>query len=129
MPCPRTKATLMKFLIVDDDERIRSLIKTIMADDAADFCECSDGAQAHASYARHQPDWVLMDLMMPEVDGLTATRQIRADYPSARVIIVTADDSPAMREEARWAGALGYVLKENLFDLPELLGAGAASAA
>ncbi len=119
----------MKFLIVDDDERIRRLIKTIVGEAAAVFCECGDGAQAQASYAAHQPDWVLMDLSMPEMDGLTATRRIRADYPSARVIIVTGDDSPAMREAALGAGALGYLLKENLLDLPELLGAGVASSA
>jgi CheY-like chemotaxis protein len=124
-----TKAYLMKFLIADDDERIRRLIKTIVGEAASVCYECGDGAQARASYAAHQPDWVLMDLAMPEMDGLTATRRIRADYPSARVIIVTADDSPAMREAARRAGALGYVLKENLFDLPELLRAGAAMAA
>ena len=117
----RTKAGLMKLLIVDDDERIRHLIKTVVGDAATVVCECGDGAQARASYAEHEPDWVLMDLSMPEVDGLTATRQIRADYPAARIIIVTADDSRAMREEARGAGALGYVVKENLLELRDIL--------
>lgn len=115
------KANLMKFLIVDDDERIRRLIKLIVTDEAADVCECCDGAQARATYAAHRPDWVLMDLTMPEVDGLTATRQIRSDDPGARVVIVTADDSSMMREAAREAGALAYVLKDNLLDLLELL--------
>jgi two-component system chemotaxis response regulator CheY len=121
------KASLMKFLIVDDDKRIRQLIKTVVSDDAAIFCECGDGAQARASYAAHRPDWVLMDLTMPEMDGITATRQIRSDDPSARVVIVTAHDSAALREEARVAGACGYVLKENLLDLLEILRAPAAA--
>lgn len=112
----------MKFLIVDDDERIRRLIKTIVGEAASVFCECGDGAQARASYAEHQPDWVLMDLTMPEVDGLTATRQIRADHPAARIVIVTANDSAALREAAAGAGAVGYVVKENLLELRELLG-------
>ena len=124
-PAPKfnevTTAKLMKFLIVDDDERIRRMIKTIVADESAIICECSDGEQARACYAEHQPDWVLMDLMMPLVDGITATRRIRADYPAARVIIITAHDSRAMREEARGAGAIGYVLKENLLELREIL--------
>jgi DNA-binding NarL/FixJ family response regulator len=111
----------MKFLIVDDDERIRRMIRTIVADESAIICECSDGEQACACYAEYQPDWVLMDLTMPFVDGITATRRIMADYPAARVIIVTAHDSRAMREEARGAGAIGYVLKENLHDLREIL--------
>ncbi|HYJ46513.1 MAG TPA: response regulator transcription factor [Pyrinomonadaceae bacterium] len=111
----------MKFLIVDDDERIRRMIKRIVMDDSAVFCECCDGAQARASYREHRPDWVLMDLTMPELDGLTATRQIRTDDPSARVVIVTAHDSQALREEARDAGACGYVLKESLLELSEII--------
>jgi CheY-like chemotaxis protein len=116
-----TKAKLMKLLIVDDDERIRRMIKTIVADASSIICECSDGEQACACYAEHQPDWVLMDIMMPLVDGITATRRIRANDPTARVIIVTAHNSQAMREEARGAGACGYVLKENLLELREIL--------
>src|SRR5438105_11297528 len=111
----------MKYLIVDDDERIRRMIKTVVADDAAVFFECGDGAQARSCYAEHRPDWVLMDLTMPKVDGLTATRQIKSDDPSARVLIVTANDSVALCEEARGAGACGYVLKENLFNLRHIL--------
>ena len=121
-----TKVNPMKFLIVDDDERVRRLIKTIVGEAASVFCECGDGAQARSTYAEHQPDWVLMDLAMPEVDGITATRQIRADHPAARVIIVTANDSSAMREEARSAGACGYVLKENLLNLRQILTTAAA---
>jgi CheY-like chemotaxis protein len=126
-PTEATKAKLMKLLIVDDDERIRRLIKSVVADAAAVVCECSDGAQARRSYDEQQPDWVLMDLSMPELDGIAATRQIRAAYPRARVVIVTAHDSAALREEARGAGACGYVLKENLLDLLEILRAPAVT--
>jgi CheY-like chemotaxis protein len=111
----------MRFLIVEDDERVRRMIKTVVADLSEAVYECSDGSQAHASYAEHLPDWVLMDLMMPEVDGIAATRQIRSSYPAARIVIVTSHESSAMRNEARNAGACGYVLKEDLLDLPQLL--------
>ena len=118
----------MKLLIVDDDERIRRLIKTVVADESAIFCECGDGAQARACYAEHQPDWVLMDLTMPEVDGLTATREIKVSHPAARVIIVTNHDSAALREAAAGAGAVGYVVKENLLELRDILSDPALSA-
>lgn len=67
-----------------------------------------------------------MDLTMPELDGIAATRQIRAAYPRARVVIVTAHDSVSLRERAAEAGAIGYVAKENLLQLRELLGVGLA---
>jgi two-component system, NarL family, response regulator DegU len=118
----------MKLLIIDDDERVRRLIKTVVAGLAVVVCECSDGAQARSSYAEHRPDWVSMDLTMAEMDGITATSQVKACYPDARIIIVTGHDSAALREAAQGAGACGYVLKENLLDLRDLLEAGAASA-
>ena len=100
---------------------MRRLIRSMVADLAEAITECGDGSEAQASYAEHRPDWVLMDLMMPRLDGLAATRQILASDPAARVVIVTDHESPALREEARGAGACGYVLKENLLDLREIL--------
>src|SRR4051794_38605409 len=97
------------------------MIKAMIADTPIIICECSDGAQALDCYTEHQPDWVLMDIMMPEVGGITTTHQIRANHPSARVIIVTLHDSPTQREEARGAGACGDVPKENLLELSEIL--------
>jgi two-component system chemotaxis response regulator CheY len=111
----------MKLLIVEDDERIRRLIKSVIIDLADEVFECSDGAHAQASYAEHRPDWVLMDLVMPKVDGITAIRQIKASHPEAKIIVVTSYKSTAMRQEAARAGALAYILKENLLDLRNLL--------
>jgi DNA-binding NarL/FixJ family response regulator len=61
-----------------------------------------------------------MDLMMPQVDGFAATRQILASFPAARIVIVTDHESHALRAAAKSAGACGYVLKENLIDLRQL---------
>ena len=61
-----------------------------------------------------QPDIVLMDVRMPRMDGLAATRQIREFHPGARVVIVTDYDDEDLRKAAMEAGARGYVLKQNL---------------
>jgi CheY-like chemotaxis protein len=112
---------MLNLLIVDDDRQMRSLIRSIVADLADSIIECGDGAEAQACYAEHHPDWVLMDLMMPQVGGLAATRQIMASDSMARIVIVTGHESQSLREAARSAGACAYVSKDNLLDLREIL--------
>lgn len=104
-------------MIVDDDTRIRKLIISIVADLTTEIFECGDGREAHAGYAVHNPDLVLMDLVMPGLDGIGATRLIRADHPEANIIIVTSHDGDAMRETAHIAGACAFVLKEDISTL------------
>ena len=111
----------MKILIVDDNAMMRRTIKALIADLADEFCECADGFTASAAYAVQQPDVVLMDLAMQQMDGLTATRQIIAAHPAARIIIVTNHDDKHLRATALAAGACGYVPKENLLELRRLL--------
>jgi CheY-like chemotaxis protein len=112
---------MLNLLIVDDDQQMRSLIRSIVADLADSITECGDGSQAQACYAAHHPDWVLMDLMMPQVNGLAATRQILLGDPAARIVIVTGHESQSLREAAHNAGACAYVSKDNLLDLREIL--------
>lgn len=107
----------MNLLIVEDNEQMRRMIKTVVQSLAASIHECSDGVEALPAYEQHRPDWVLMDVRMKELDGITATRQIRASYPEANIMIVTDYDDPDVREAAREAGARAYVVKENLFEL------------
>lgn len=111
----------MKLLVIEDDVRVRQMIISIVAESSDSVYECGDGAQARASYAEHLPDWVLMDLMMPQVDGIAATIQIKSSFPAAKIIIVTSHESRVMREAAEQAGAFAYVLKENLLDLRGLI--------
>jgi len=111
----------MKLLIVDDHAAMRRLIGRVV-DDLFNFvAECDDGAEALAAYKQHRPDWVLMDIEMSRMDGLTATRNIVQAYPDAKVVIVSKHDNEYIREAARDAGACGYVLKENLMAIRELL--------
>ena len=112
----------MRLLIVDDNAEVRGLIKRALAGLGAEFVECGDGQKAVAAYAAQRPDFVLMDVEMPILDGITATRQIVGADPSARIIIVTNHDQPSLREAAQAAGACSYVLKENLLAVRELMG-------
>jgi len=111
----------MKLLIVEDNSGVRHLIRSMVASVADEICECTDGAEALAVYTAQSPDFVLMDIEMKIVDGITTTRRIRRFDPSARIIMVTDYDQPDLRELARQAGACGYVVKENLLKLIELL--------
>lgn len=111
----------MKLLIVDDHAAMRRLIGRVVRDMASEIEECKDGSEALVAYHRCLPDWVLMDVEMDQVDGITATREILFSYPHARVVIVSKYDDEQTREAARKAGACGYVLKENLLAIRELL--------
>jgi two-component system response regulator DegU len=113
----------INLLIVDDSERIRRMIKRLIKSVLAEVYECADGSQALQAYTAHHPDWVLMDIEMKDMDGITATREIRAIFPEARIVIVSNYDSDELRAAACEAGACGYIVKENLIELRRLLGA------
>ena len=117
----------MTLLIVEDNPKVREMIKEVVRDVAETAHECGNGAQALHSYAAHRPDWVLMDIEMDEMDGIAATRQIKAVFSDARIIIVTNYDDNDLREAARQAGACEYVLKENLLDVVRILGGGSSA--
>jgi len=111
----------MNILIVEDSNEMRRMMRDAIADLADQIYECSDGAEAVLAYGQRRPDWVLMDIKMPKLDGISATRNIRASFPGARVIVVTNYDDSGLREAARNAGASAYVLKEDLLTVRELL--------
>ena len=111
----------MKILIVDDNQQMRRTIKSFVIDLAAVVYECADGDEALAAYELRRPDWVLMDIEMKRMDGISATRQIKSQFPGARVMIVSNYDDPDLREAARQAGACEYVVKENLLNVRRIL--------
>ena len=114
-------ADAMRLLIVDDNPGIHRVIKSIVSDLVDEIFDCTEGPKALTAYLEHRPDIVLMDFAMAGVDGLTATRLITAKDPAARIIMVTNYDVAELRDAAREAGACGFVLKENLFELRRLL--------
>jgi two-component system response regulator DegU len=114
----------MKIMIVEDNPQMRQMIRSVVADLAEDVTECVDGAEVVAAYAARQfsgDDRVLMDLEMPGIGGVEATRRLRAAFSDAHIIIVTQYDDQHWRTAAREAGACGYVLKENLLELRQML--------
>lgn len=108
-------------LLVDDHAPMRATLRLWLADLAAPITECDNGLDVGACYAAHRPDWVLMDIQLPGQDGIAATRELIAANPSARVLIVTGYRDADVRRAAAAAGALGYVLKDNLPELREYL--------
>ena len=111
----------MKLLIVEDSLSVRQILKSVVAPLASEIDECGDGGDAVLLYASGHPDFVLMDIDLREMDGITATKKIITDDPNAKIIIVTNYDETDLREEAKKAGACGYVLKDNLLDVLRLL--------
>ena len=113
----------IRVMVVDDQTMVRAGFHLLLADepDIEVVAEASNGREAVAQAARFRPDVVLMDIRMPEMDGLEATRRILASDPEARVLILTTFDLDDYVFEALRAGASGFVLKD---EPPEqLLGA------
>src|SRR5262249_45150384 len=112
--------TVMKtssVMIVEDDARIRSMIRRLIGDLVVSVYECSGGQEAVELYCRLRPDLVLMDLRLEGLDGLSATRAIRDSFPEARLIIVTSYDAPHVRAAAPEPGAINYLLKDDFSTL------------
>ena len=110
----------MKFLIVDDSAQMRRCIKDSLPS-TVEKVECQNGDKALAAFVEHRPDWVLMDIEMKPIDGLAATRQIKAHWPEAKVIFVTSHDEPRFRDAASQLKVEGYVLKENLEQINQIV--------
>src|SRR6185295_17861794 len=99
----------------------RALLRRLSAGLATEVRECTNGAEAVAAYAVFQPDWTLMDIAMPVLNGLEATAQIVAADPQARIIVITQLGDPEFVQAALNAGAVQLVPKEDLSQLPHIL--------
>jgi DNA-binding NarL/FixJ family response regulator len=106
----------IRIFIVDDHSIVREGLRTLLAEEnELDVIgEATNGAEALDAIATHQPDVVLMDLMMPVMGGVEATRHIRQYHPKSRVIVLTSFRDDQLVQEAIRAGATGYLLKDVL---------------
>jgi DNA-binding NarL/FixJ family response regulator len=110
----------IRVLVADDQSMVRAGFRMLLADEEgiAVVAEASNGLEAVDKAERFHPTVVLMDIRMPELDGLEATRRILAADPAARILILTTFDLDEYIYEALKAGASGFVLKD---DPPEQL--------
>jgi DNA-binding NarL/FixJ family response regulator len=104
-------------MIVDDHDGMRNMIRQLIAAPGDSILECNSGDAAVEAARSFRPDCVTMDINMPGLCAFKATRGIREAHPSARVVFVSSHDQPDYRLAAREAGAVGYVMKENLSEL------------
>jgi NarL family two-component system response regulator LiaR len=115
--------TKIRVMIVDDHNVVRSGLSAFMLvfDDLELVAEATSGVDAVEKCAAAKPDVILMDLIMPEMDGVEATRQIRQLYPQVQVIALTSFKDDDLVQRVVKAGAIGYLLKNTT--APELAGA------
>ena len=103
-----------RLLIADDHALVREGLRTVLSgeEDIQVIAEARDGEEALSSCRELRPDLILMDVRMPVMDGLEATRRIKEEMPQVSVVMVTMHENPDYLFEAIKAGAAGYVLKD-----------------
>ena len=109
-----TTATHARVLVVDDHSLLRTGVSNIINQEPGleVVAEAANGREAIDAFVAHQPDVVLMDLRMPEMEGVEAVRRIREIDPQARVIVLTTYDADEDIARALQAGAKAYILKD-----------------
>ena len=113
-----SKVKSIKLIIVDDHPMVRHGIKTMLLvfDDIRVIGEAGNGADALALCQETQPDVILMDVVMPGIDGLETTRAILARYPQVKIVVLTTFPEQDLVRSALEAGAVGYLLKDTPID-------------
>ena len=107
-------------LVCDDAVFMRAMIKQVLSDAGYDIAgEAENGEDAITKFRELKPDLVTMDIVMPDLDGISAVGKIVAESPDARVIVCSAMGQEALLEKAVAAGAKGYIVKP--FSPPQLL--------
>jgi DNA-binding NarL/FixJ family response regulator len=120
---PATSDAPIRVLVADDHPVVRSGLAGVIAQqpELALVAEAANGRQALEEFREHRPDVVLMDLRMPEMDGVSAIEAIRAEFPDARILALTTYEGDVDIHRALEAGARGYLIKDML--LTDVLGA------
>ena len=108
-------------LIVDDNSGVRRMVRSMIEDIDPEIIECADGGTAVEAFEKYRPNFVLMDINMLPVDGLTAMRTILEKDPDARIIVVSQHQDARTRDTALAMGAHAFVGKEDLMSVRDLI--------
>lgn len=101
-----------RVLVVEDDREVREAIRELLEETNFEVVgEAADGSEGVDMARQRNPDVVLMDLRMPVMGGLEASRQIKQEMPMIQVVILTAYDDPALKEDALTSGVYAYLVK------------------
>lgn len=109
----------MRLLVVDDAPQMLKAFRDILESQGCEVFEAENGEDALVKYAELKPDIVLMDILMPKLDGISATKKILEDDPNARIIVISAVGKSGLEEECLVAGAKQFIVKP--FKIKELL--------
>ena len=111
----------MNYLIVDDHPMTRQAVIDSLRAPGDAFAEAGTGEEAIAYCDSHRPDWVIMDVKMPGRGGLFASGEITTRHPGTRVVVMSQYDDELMADGARAAGAIDFISKDRIAELPEIL--------
>jgi len=121
---PNSSGGRIRVLVVDDHQLLRKGVTAVLEDEPGIVvvAEAANGRDAVDAFVAHQPDVTLMDLQMPEMSGTDAIVNIRAQFPEARIVVLTTYKGDVSALRALKAGAVGYLLKGNLRnELPDTI--------
>jgi len=107
-----------KILVVDDEDNILTLVQTMLKQEGRHVALAAKGKDAIAMFRKERPNLTILDIDMPDIDGLTVLREIRTIDPQAKVMIFTGGDSPSIEREARALGVTDFLQKG--FALPPI---------
>jgi DNA-binding NarL/FixJ family response regulator len=114
----------IRIILADDHDSVREGLNILLEfeDDMCVVAEARDGVEAVEKVAELRPDIVVMDIAMPNMDGLAATREIRQRFPQTQILIVSAADDDVGVQQALDCGALGYICKHtSLLHVPNAI--------
>ena len=116
-----TEPPPLKVLVVDDHADFRRTVRQMCQSAGVIITEASSGEDAVERYVAERPDWVVMDLRMPGMGGIKAIQAIRRLDSHAQIIAISQFNEPEYQEEARGAGAVAFLDKEDTSRLVEIL--------
>jgi len=107
-----------KILVVDDEDSIRTLVQTMLKGEGRNVVLAARGKEAIAMFQKERPDLTILDIDMPDIDGITVLREIRTIDPQAKVMVFTGGESPVVESQAKALGVTDFLRKG--FALPSL---------